>query len=160
MRARVAITLRLFAGYCEQRGLEHPEVAAYLDSLWQFIGLSGSPEAFVAWESGQPALIETGLGYEYPSGFEAFLAECGVPEREFRRAVCLTTEVLFTSMYAAANEPKSRRYLGELAELAGWYGVAFPDTRPFGGSRWSAGARLGILPLRPRELVAWRQAGR
>jgi len=155
LRARLAIALRLFAGYCEHRGLEHPEITAYLDYLWRFIALGGSAEAFGEWEASQPALIETGLGYEYPAGFEEFLAACEVPEREFRRAVGLTTEVLYTSMYAAADEPGSRRFLGELANLAGAFGVGFPDTRHFAESRWSDGHGWGSRPS-PEEVAAWR----
>jgi hypothetical protein len=155
LQARLSIALRLFAGYCDRRGLAHPEVAAYINSLWGFIRLPGSTEAFVAWESSQPPLVDAGLGYEYPPGFEAFLESRGVPEREFRHALCCTTEILYGSMYAAADEPGSRRFLSELVEVVIPYGVVFPDTRPFAGSRWSERSGWGARPG-PEELAAWR----
>ncbi len=137
LHARLAIALRLFAGYCERRGLAHPEIVGYLEYLWRFIGLPGTPEAFGQWEAGWPPLIETGLGWDYPPGFESLLASRGVPEREFRQAVCCTTEVLYGSLYGAADESGSRRFVGELAALVDPLGVTFPDLRPFSGSRWS-----------------------
>ncbi len=155
LRARLAIALRLFAGYCEGRGLRHPEVAAYLDYLWWFVGLSGSTEAFGEWSGAEVPLVGAGLGYEYPPGFEAFLAARGVPETEFRRAVCAATEVLYGSLYGAADEPGSRRFVGELAALVAPHGVPFPDLAPFAGSRWADGHGWGRL-VGPEELASWR----
>jgi hypothetical protein len=155
LSARLAIALRLFAGYCERRGLAHPEITAYLDHLWRFLGLPETGEGFLAWEADRPPLIEAGLGYEYPPGFEAFLGARGVPEREFRQVVCYTTEVLYSSMYGASDEPGSRRFVGELAALVGPLGVAFPDLRPFAGSRWSDRQGWGAPPT-TEELAAWR----
>jgi hypothetical protein len=64
LRARLAIALRLFTGYCERRGLAHPEVVAYPEYLRRFITLPGTTEAFGRWEADQPPLIETGLGWD------------------------------------------------------------------------------------------------
>lgn len=156
MRARLAIALRLFAGYCERRGFDHPEVAAYLDYLWRFVGLPGSTQAFDEWSLAEPALVGAGLGWEYPPGFEEHLAERGVPEREFRHAVCTATEVLYGSLYGAADEPGSRRFVGDLAALAAPLGVPFPDLRPFAGARWADGHGWGKLAS-AEELAAWRR---
>src|SRR4051812_36776854 len=87
LRARLAIALRLLAGYCEQRRLVHPEIAAYLDHVWRFIGTSLAGDEFGQWEADAPPLVDAGLGGEYPPDFEAFLAACGVSEREFRRVL-------------------------------------------------------------------------
>jgi hypothetical protein len=83
LRARLALALRLFAGYCELRGLHHPEVVAYLDYLWRFIGMPGSSEAFGRWTADEPQLVAAGLGWEYPPGFVGLLADWGaVPSVE------------------------------------------------------------------------------
>jgi hypothetical protein len=158
LRARLAIALRLFAGYCERRGLAHPEIAAYLQYLWRFVGMPGSPEAFGQWEADQPPLVDVGLGWEYPPGFDTILAARGVPEREFRRLICCATEVLYSSLYGAADEPGSRRFVAELAAQVGPLGVPVPDTRPFAGSRWSDGHGWGAIPS-AEELAAWQGAG-
>ncbi len=150
--------MRLFAGFCERRGLDHPEVAAYLDYLWRFIALSGSTEAFGRWAEEEPPLVGSGLGWEYPPGFESFLAARGAAEGEFRRALCCTTEVLFGSLYGAADESGSRRFVGELAGLVEPLGVSFPDTRQFARSRWADGWGWGS-DLSAEELAAWRCAG-
>ena len=155
LRARLAIALRLFAGYCQRRGLDHPEVVAYLEHLWRFITLPGTSGAFERWETDGPALIETGLGGEYPPGFGSLLAARGVPEQEFRQAVCCTTEVLYCSVYGAADEPGSRRFIGELAALVGPLGVSLPDIQPFSVSRWPDGHGWGAVPS-TEELAAWR----
>jgi hypothetical protein len=157
LRARLAIALRLFAGYCERRGLAHPEVVAYLEYLWRFINLPGTPEAFRQWEADQPPLIQTGLGWEYPPGFGALLTTRGVPEREFRQAVRCTTEVLYGSLYGAADELGSRRFVGELAALVGPLGVSVPDIQPYTASRWSDGHGWGATPS-TETLVTWRGA--
>lgn len=155
LRARLALALRLFAGYCELRGLHHPEVAAYLDYLWRFIGMPGSSEAFGRWTADEPPLVGAGLGWEYPPGFVGLLADCGVPEREFRRVLGYTTEILFGSLYGAADEAGSRRFLTELANVVAPLGVRFPDTEPFAGSRWSDGGGWGAVPS-VEELGVWR----
>jgi hypothetical protein len=156
LRARLAIALRLFAGYCERRGLAHPEVAAYLEYLWRFISMSGEPGAFRQWEADEPPLVATGLGWEYPPGFEALLAARSVPEREFRQAVCCTTEVLYGSLYGAADESGSRQLVAELVALVSPIGVAFPDTQPFSASRWIDGHGWGSIPP-SQVLAAWRE---
>lgn len=99
--------------------------------------MPGTPEAFNQWEEDQPPLIETGLGGEYPPGFESVPAARGVPEPEFRQAVCCTTEVIYGSFYCASDESGSRQFVSELANLVGPLGVPFPDPRQFSGSRWS-----------------------
>jgi hypothetical protein len=139
------------------RGLDHPDVTAYLDYLWSFIGLSTSPEAFGEWEASQPLLVETGLGYGYPAGLEELLTTRCVPEREFRQALGLTTEVLYTSLYAATNEPRSKRFLSELAGLVSTFGVVFPDILPFAESRWLDAHGWGVRPS-PEELAVWRDS--
>ena len=157
LRARLAIALRLFAGYCERRELAHPEIAAYLEYLWRFIGLPGTPEAFGQWTADEPLLMDAGLGGEYPPGFESLLEARAVPEREFRQAVCCTTEVLYGSLFGAADESGSRRFIGELAALVGPLGVAIPEARSFSGSHWSDGHGWGAIPS-DEELAAWRGA--
>lgn len=137
--------------------MAHPEAAAYLDYLWRFIALPGSPEAFRQWEASEPPLVGTGLGWGYPPGFEALLAGCGAPEREFRQVLGCATEVLYGSLYAAADEPGSRRLVTELAALVEPLGVAFPDIRPFADSHWSDGHGWGAPPS-GENLAAWRGA--
>jgi hypothetical protein len=104
----------------------------------------------------EPSLVGAGLGWEYPTGFEAFLASCSAPEQEFRRALCCATEVAFGSLYGAANEPRSRRFVQELAGLVATLGVGFPDTHQFVRSRWSDGLGLGSYPVSGGiNRVAW-----
>lgn len=159
LRARLAIALRLFAGYCERRGLAHPELVAYLEHLWRFIALPDSPEAVGQWDADPPPLIETGLGWEYPPGFLSLLAARGVPEHEFRQAVCCTTEVLYGSLYGAADELGSRQLVSQLAALVSQLGVPFPDIEPFSESRWSVGHGWGP-PARPEDVAVWRGPAR
>jgi hypothetical protein len=123
--------------------------------MWRFLAVGNAGEGFDEWVSGETPLVAAGLGYEYPRGFEEFLADRGVTEREFRRALCCTTEVLYGSIYAAADEPGLRQFLGQLAELATLFGVVHPDTRPFIGSRWSDRHGWGARPTL-EEFACWR----
>jgi hypothetical protein len=134
--------------------LDNAEVVAYLDYMWRFLVVEAGV-GFDEWVSSEPALMSAGLGDDFAPDFEAFLAARGVPEAEFRQALCCTTEVLYGSMYAAADEQGSRLFLTELAELAAPFGVALPHMRPFVGSRWSDGHGWGACPS-PEELAAWR----
>ncbi|VTS06825.1 unnamed protein product [Tuwongella immobilis] len=36
-RARLAVALHLFRGYCDRRSLHHPEIDRYLGHLWEFV---------------------------------------------------------------------------------------------------------------------------
>jgi len=80
------------------------------------LGCKRGGEGFEEWEFGRPALVETGLGYEYPENFEAYLAATGVSEPEFRAALMHTTEVLYRSLWGAADNAGS---LGDVKSLAG-----------------------------------------
>jgi hypothetical protein len=155
IRGRLAVALHLFADYCERRGLDHPAIPAFADYLWRFIGLQ-NPEAFGIWESERPPLVDAGLGWEYPPGFEELLASRGVPEREFRSTLCHTTEVLYGSMYGAADAHGSLQNLGKLADTVTQFGVSWPDVQRFAGSRWSDRWGWGE-PLSPEDLAGWRE---
>jgi hypothetical protein len=153
--ARLAVALHLFHGYCNVRRLVHPEIDRYLDHLWKFIGLSHSGGEFDWWVENQPDLIYTGLGHEYPVGFDELLATAGVQESEFRNVVCWTTEVLYGSMYAACDEDGSRKDLYTLATIVVPLGVRWPDLDRFAGSRWADEHGWGVRPS-AEQLVAWR----
>jgi hypothetical protein len=156
MRARLAIALHLFAGYCGRRRLNHPDVESFVEHLWRFMGLKGG-EDFERWEFGRPPLIDAGMGWEYPPGFEAFLAARGIPQAEFRRVLECTTELLYGSMYGAADNAGSLQYLEELAGVGALVGVVWPDLAAFAGSGW-VGDGWG-QPLSPEQLSRWRAAG-
>lgn len=132
LRARLAIALILFRAYCECRRLSHLEIDRYLNHLWEFIGQPDDGSAFGHWIETEPPLTQPGLGYDYPSGFESALAAAGMRESEFRQALVCTTEVLYNSMHAAADEEESRRYLLELTRIIVPLGVAWPERIPLG----------------------------
>jgi hypothetical protein len=155
LRARLAIALRLFAGYCIGRRLEHLEIDAYLNHLWRFVGMDGSPEAFGAWTGDEPPLIGVGLGDEYPPEFAESLAACGVTSSEFRRAISCATEVLYGSLYGASDELGSRQYLSALAELVAPLGVGFPELEVYAESRWADGSGWGAIPT-AEAMQVWR----
>jgi hypothetical protein len=155
LSARLGLALRLFAGYCRQRGLNHPEITAWLDYMWRFLALPGAGVGFVEWEKDEPLLVGLSTGYRCAPGLESFLAAKGVSGREFRLALECATETLYCSMYAAANEPQSWQRLCQLWELVAPLGVALPDTRPFMDSLWSDGHGWG-RKITPGELAIWR----
>src|SRR4051794_7546304 len=95
LRARLALALRVFADYCDRRGLVHPEIAAYLGHMWRSLAVGNAGEGFDEWVSGETPLVPAGLGDEYPPGFEEVLTARGVSESEFRQALRCTTEVLY-----------------------------------------------------------------
>jgi hypothetical protein len=159
LSARIAIALHLFRGYCNRRGLDHPEIDRFVEHLWEFIALPIGGGGFEPWRKREPPLTHVGLGDDYPPGFEAVLRVAGVSAAEFRQVLACTTEVLYSSMYAAADEEGSRQYLSELAAVAESVGVEWPDMNCFAGSKWSDGHGWGQRPSE-RELAEWKSAGR
>lgn len=159
LSARIAIALHLFRGYCKRRGLNHPETDRFVEHLWEFIALPVDGSGFKAWVKREPPLTHTGLGCGFPTGFESVLKAAGVSAEEFRQVLECITGVLYSSMYAAADEEGSRRYLLELASVAEAAGVEWPDMNCFAGSNWSDSHGWGQRPS-AQDLAEWRRAGR
>jgi len=159
LSARIAIALHLFRGYCNRRGLSHPEIDRFVNHLWEFISLPPDGAGFKDWEERTPPLTYTGLGDEFPPGFELILAAAGVPVGQFEKALSCTTEVLYVSMYGACDEAGSRRYLLELASVAESIGVEWPDMECFQSSRWEDDHGWGGA-LSDQDLLNWKKAGR
>jgi hypothetical protein len=157
LTARLAVALHLLAGYCRRRGIDHPELDRYIEHMWGFAALPGGGEGFEEWEFSHPALVDAGLGYEYPEGFEACLAASGVSGPEFRAALMHTTEVLYGSLWAAADNAGSLRDVKGLAAIALAAGAAWPDLSAFAESRWVGGGWGGRLS--PEQVARWRSAG-
>jgi hypothetical protein len=130
-----------------------------VEHLWEFLALPAGGGGFEAWRNREPRLTHVGLGEEFPPGFDSVLRVAGVSNEEFRQVLACTTEVLYSSMYAAADEEGSRRYLSELASVAESVGVEWPDMNCFAGSKWSDDYGWGQRPTK-HELTEWRRAGR
>jgi hypothetical protein len=154
-RARLAIALHLFRGYGERRGLAHPEIERYLDHLWEFVGLCGDGEAFGRWIKREPALTYVGLGDDYPQEFAEYLTQAAVPLDEFRYVLESCTEVVYISMYGAADDNRSAGFLLDLAHTVAPLGVPWPDLERFAASRWADEGGWGQRPS-AQELAHWR----
>jgi hypothetical protein len=159
LSARIAIALHLFRGYCNRRGLNHPEVDRFAEHLWEFIALPPGGGGFEPWRMREPPLTYTGLGDDFPPDFETVLTSAGVSAAEFRRVLSCTTEVLYSTMYGAADEKGSRQYLSELAGVAESVGAEWPDMSCFSESKWSDGHGWGKRPSE-QDLAEWLRAGR
>lgn len=157
LRARIAIALHLFRGYCNRHSLDDPEIDRFLEHLWEFIALPVDGSEFEPWRKREPPLTYVGLGDDSPSDFDSVLRMAGVSAGEFRQVLAFTTEVLYSSMYAAADEEGSRRYLSELARVAESIAAEWPDMTCFAGSKWTDGHGWGKPPSE-QELAEWRQA--
>jgi hypothetical protein len=151
------VALHLFSAYCRCRRLDHPEISKYIEHMWGFMALRDDVEGFEKWEFGRPDLVDAGLGYDLPTGLEAHLAAHGVPESEFRSALMYATEVLYSSLWGAADDKGSLRYIETLASIALAAGATWPDLSAFAYSRWVDGAWGGRLSA--EQLARWRAAG-
>jgi hypothetical protein len=114
---------------------------------------------FELWVKGEPPLTHVGLGGEFPPNFDLVLIAAGVSAPEFRQILASTTEVLYSSMYAAADEKGSSRYLSELAKVAESVGVEWPDLNCFFSSKWSDCHGWGNR-LSQEEIARWKSVGR
>jgi hypothetical protein len=158
LSARIAIALLLFRDYCNHRDLYHAEIDRFADYLWDFIALPSDGSMFDQWVQREPLLVAVGLGDDFPLEFNDLLNTANVSIDEFRQVLGCTTEVLFSSMYAAADETGSRQYLLELAQITESVGGKWPDLNCFIESRWSDRHGWG-MPLSEQELVRWRHSG-
>ncbi|MBI1915264.1 MAG: hypothetical protein HYS12_11075 [Planctomycetes bacterium] len=152
--ARLAVALHLFTGYCRHWGLDHPELSSFVEHLWAYMQVRG--DTFEAWYSRRPPLVEAGMGWDYPDGFKDYLASRGVPEAEFHRVLWATTEILYFSLFGAADDTGSLSLLNELASVATARGVRWPNLAPFASSLWVGGG--GGQCLSDEELSQWRAA--
>ena len=126
--------------------------------LWEFISLPAG-RAFEDWKRREPPLTHVGLGDDYPPEFDSVLMTAGVSAAEFRQVLSCTTEVLYSTMYGAADEEGSRQYLSELAWVAESVGAEWPDMSCFSESKWSDYHGWGKRPTE-QDLAEWRRAGR
>ena len=156
LTARLGVGLHLFTGYCRCRNIDHPEVGQFVEHMWAFVALPGGGVGFDEWQSATPELVEAGLGSEWPEGFAAHLAVRGVAEPEFRSALTHCTEVLYSSLFGAADNSGSLRELAGLATVALPTGAAWPDLSAFAASPWACGGWGGRLDA--EVLTRWRAA--
>ncbi len=135
-------------------GLVHSHIDALLDDLWDLPLTLGS-DAFDEWEAYHPMLVDTGLGDDFPDGFEEFLRTHGVSTEEFRDVLESLVEIAFGSFYCDAEDANSLRYLDNLIRMVRRRGVSPPPIDTFSASRFSDrhgwGDRLSI-----EERDAWR----
>jgi hypothetical protein len=124
--------------------------------MWAFLTLPGGGKGLEEWESGEPALVVAGLGWEFPKDFEELVLARGVNRDEFRSVLMHTTEVLYGSLYAAADHEGSMHDLEGLSRLALVAGAAWPELSVFASSRWF-GDGWG-LPITADQLSKWRAA--
>jgi hypothetical protein len=111
LSARIAIALHLFRGYCNRRGLNHPDIDRFVEHLWEFIALPPGGVGFDHWVKREPPLTFVGLGDGLSPEFDSVIRAAGVSAAEFRQALSCTTEVLYSTMYGAADEAGSRQYI-------------------------------------------------
>ena len=137
LSARIAIALHLFQGYCNRRGLDHLEIERFVEHLWEFIALPAGGGGFEDWKKREPPLTYVGLGDDIPPEFDSVLRAAGVSASEFRQVLSCTTEVLYSTMYGAADEEGSRQYLSDLARIAESVGAEWPSMSCFSESKWS-----------------------
>ena len=154
IRGRLAIGLRCFASACKSRGLlDHPEVQLFLDHMWRLIGPEGAN--FPEWERANPLLTHTGLGYETPPCFLAFLASNEVTEADFRELLTNVVEVVYWNAYTKADNDKTLEFLTAAIECARRWGGKCPDPKLFEKSRWTDRHGWGNN-LSAAEVYEWR----
>jgi hypothetical protein len=156
LTARLGVALNLFRGYCHCRGINHPEVCRFIEYLWTYVALPGGGVGFEDWYFGRPDLAEVAIGYDWAPGFADYLQNCKVNETEFREALTLCYEVIYGSLYAAADDAGSLRNVAGLAAIAVPAGAVWPDLSVFASSPWVDGG-WGVQ-VTAKELAQWRTA--
>jgi len=125
--------------------------------MWAFTRLPANGAGFKEWIAGEPRLVDAGLGYELPPEFAAHLSAAGVPGSEFHAALMHATEVLYGSLYGAADSEGSYWDVMKLSSIALAAGAMWPDFAAFAEDRWRDDGWGS--PISPEKLARWRSAG-
>jgi hypothetical protein len=153
LSARLAVALHCFHRYCQVRGLTGPDIDAFLEHMWQFPCISG--HARVRWERERPVLVDVGLGDRAPPALVERLARARVAPREFRALLASTVDIVFGSLYGAADYHASLQRLGTVLRIAARANVLPPPPASFSNSRFEECRGWGPT-LSPRERDVWR----
>lgn len=152
LRARIAISLHLFADYCKRRQLNHLEIDRFKHHMWDFFSLEAKLASFDDWINSKTTLTYVGLGDEFPLEIVAFLEDSKVSLDEFRAILVCTTEILYSSLYGAADEVGSRKYLVELTNFVENIGAELPDLSYYSNSKWTDQHGWGNTVMEPEIL--------
>jgi uncharacterized protein (DUF433 family) len=160
LTARLAMALECFTRYCRRRGLEHADLSAFVDYLWEFpvVISNGRPDVFVEWEQGGPVLLDVGPRDPLPPGIEAAVLRAGLAPKEFRDLVFHVMEIVWGSFYAASDDRGSLSHLKNVIRITRAAGVVPPSYTLYSSSRFSDGGGWGAR-MTPEERDEWRQAG-
>jgi hypothetical protein len=149
--------LHCFEDYCHACELQHAEIDAFLDDLWDFPLAIASPEAFTEWEDEHPHLVDVGLGDDFSEEFQSLLRHQQVSPLDFRHIIESLIEIVFASFYGASQNQQSLDSLLSVIAATAGSGVIPPPPDLFAVSLFADNHGWGE-PLSKSERDQWRVA--
>jgi hypothetical protein len=152
MNARLAAALLISTRWLERVGIHDSELDALVEHLWAW--LTVTPDTFDAWYESEPALVLVGLGGELPDRLTANCTAHGIEPERLAALLRGLTEIVYGSLFGAADDEGSLAELGTVAAVVGQHGLALPPSGLFADSPISEGrARMD-----PARVHRWRHA--
>jgi len=156
LNGRLVVALIVVQRYCQKWGVRAAALDLWFDHLWEWPTVDSS--SFETWSEAEPPLIQSGLGDPLPAELLAQLAAAGVNADEFAALIMHATEIVYSSLYAAADDKGSLEDLGKVFEVAERSGVMIPPAETVSHCRINDGHGWG-RKLTREELAALRSPG-
>jgi len=133
----------------------HYEITRFLEYFWEF-ALLDLMEVGV-WVKNRPVLVQVALGDNWPAELEAFLHSHCEDSESFRRLIEATAEIVYYSLYGAADNESSLKYLRHVMQTTSAAGVVPPPLDCFAASRFQDRHGWGN-PISADQRDEWRSA--
>ena len=153
--ARLAAALRTLDPWFSHVGVADPEIDRLIEHLWAYPTITC--KTFAAWESSVDDcdVLDMALGYDMPERLIAKCRELGVSADHLRTAIASTTEIVYSSLYAAVSDGLTLEELASLEQLTRQCGLRLPPAEFYRSSPFSERHGAGHV-MTVEEIKAWR----
>lgn len=155
--ARLAAALRTLDQWLSHVGVADPQIDRLIEHLWAYPTITY--KTFAGWESSidDCDVLDMALGYDMPERLIANCRELGISADHLRTAITSTTEIVYSSLYAAVSDELTLKELASLEQLTRQYGLRLPPAELYRSSPFSERHGAGHV-MTVEEIEAWRNA--
>lgn len=152
LRARQAVALIVFERWLRKIGIRHGDLDAVCEHLWQW--MSVDYRTFGVWSGFESPVLDAALGDELPAELTRQCKQRGVDPAEFKGVLAALVEITYGSLYGAADDEGSLKFLRYVLEVGAAAGITPPSAEPFVQSFFTDGRGVGRPTV--EEVERWR----